>query len=92
MARGRIGRGPATALFFYVGTLFPVLGFMSAYGMRYSFVWDHWAYLPSLGLIALGTALVARAIAPRRAPGLLSAAAAATRAAKAPLPGMVSQI
>ena len=32
LARGRIGRGPVTALFFYVGTLFPVLGFMNAYG------------------------------------------------------------
>ena len=32
--RRRMGRGPATALFFFVGTLFPVLGFMNAYGMR----------------------------------------------------------
>jgi len=60
LSRGHIGRGPATAAFFFVGTLFPVLGFMNAYGMRYSFVWDHWVYLPSLGLIALASALVAR--------------------------------
>ncbi len=60
LARGRIGRGPVTALFFYVGTLFPVLGFMNAYGMRYSFVWDHWVYLSALGIIALVAALVAR--------------------------------
>ncbi len=32
LARGRIGRGPATALFYFVGTLFPVLGFMNVYG------------------------------------------------------------
>ena len=52
LARKRIGRGPAAALFFYVGTLFPVMGFLNTYGMRYSFVWDHWFYLPSLGLLA----------------------------------------
>ena len=44
---------------FFVGTLFPVLGFMNAYFMRYSFVCDHWVYLSSLGLIALtGVAVV----------------------------------
>jgi Flp pilus assembly protein TadD len=61
LARKRIGRGPAAAAFFFVGTLFPVLGFMNAYGMRFSYVWDHWVYLSSLGPIALGSALVARA-------------------------------
>ena len=61
LARARIGYGPVTALFFYVGTLFPVLGFMNAYGMRYAFVWDHWVYLSALGIIALVAALVVRA-------------------------------
>jgi tetratricopeptide (TPR) repeat protein len=56
LARGRIGRGPVAALFFYVGTLSPVLGFVNVYFMRYSFVCDHWAYLPSLGPIALAAA------------------------------------
>jgi tetratricopeptide (TPR) repeat protein len=59
LARNRIGRGPAVAVFFYAGTLFPVLGFINGYGMRYSFVWDHWAYVSALGLIALGCAGVA---------------------------------
>jgi protein O-mannosyl-transferase len=58
LERGRLGRGPITAALFYVGTLFPVLGFMNAYGMRYSFVWDHWVYLSSLGPLALVAALV----------------------------------
>ena len=71
LARGRIGRGPATALFFYAGTLFPVLGFMNAYGMRYSFVWDHWVYLPALGIIALVAALVTRAAEARRRPAMV---------------------
>lgn len=53
LAKGRIGRGPVTAVLFFAGTLFPLLGFFNVYFMRYSFVCDHWAYLPSLGPIAL---------------------------------------
>ncbi len=60
LGRKRIGRGPAAAVFFYAGTLFPLLGFLNVYFMEYSFVSDHWVYLPSLGLFALGAALVAR--------------------------------
>jgi tetratricopeptide (TPR) repeat protein len=71
LARKRIGRGPATALFFYVGTLFPVLGFMNAYGMRYSFVWDHWVYLSALGIIALAAALVVRVAESLRTPAVV---------------------
>ena len=71
LARGRTGRGPVTALFFYVGTLFPVLGFMNAYGMRYSFVWDHWVYLSALGIIALAAALVVRVAESLRTPAVI---------------------
>jgi tetratricopeptide (TPR) repeat protein len=58
LGRKHFGRGPLAALLFYVGTLFPLLGFLNAYGMRYSFVWDHWVYLPSLGPLALVAALI----------------------------------
>jgi len=71
LARGRIGRGPVTALFYFVGTLFPVLGFMNAYGMLYSFVWDHWVYLSALGIIALVAALVMRAAESLRTPAVV---------------------
>ncbi|HXD01076.1 MAG TPA: tetratricopeptide repeat protein [Verrucomicrobiae bacterium] len=70
LARGRIGRGPATAMFFFVGTLFPVLGFMNAYGMAYSLIWDHWVYVSAPGIIALVGALVARAAESLRAPAV----------------------
>jgi tetratricopeptide (TPR) repeat protein len=70
LARRRIGRGPVSALFFYMGTLFPVLGFINAYGMRYSFVWDHWVYLSSLGIIALVAALVMRVAESLRKPAV----------------------
>jgi tetratricopeptide (TPR) repeat protein len=51
--RGRLGRGPLTAVLFFAGTLFPALGFFNVYPMRFSFVADHFQYLASTGLIAL---------------------------------------
>lgn len=51
--RKRIGRGPMVALLYFIGGLFPVLGFMSVYGMRFSWVADRWVYLPSLAFFAL---------------------------------------
>ena len=58
--RRRLGRGPLAAVLFFAGTLFPLLGFINGYFMRYSFVSDHWVYLPSLGLIALAAATATR--------------------------------
>ena len=52
----RRSRAPLAAYLFFVGSLFPVLGFVNLYGARYSWVWDHWQYLPDLGLIALASA------------------------------------
>jgi tetratricopeptide (TPR) repeat protein len=52
----RRSRGPLAAFLFFVGSLFPALGFVNLYGARYSWVWDHWQYLPDLGPIALAAA------------------------------------
>ena len=60
--RHRFGRGPITAVLFFVGTLFPALGFFNVYPMRFSFVADHFQYLASVGLIVLFTAVTARYI------------------------------
>ncbi len=46
-------RGPLAGLLFFVGMLFPVLGFLNIFYFRYSFVADHFQYLPSLGVITL---------------------------------------
>jgi hypothetical protein len=46
-------RAPLAALLFFVGTLFPALGFVNVFPFRYSFVADHFQYLASLGIIAL---------------------------------------
>lgn len=60
LLRARIGRGPLVAVLFFIGTLAPALGFINIYLMRFSFVADHFAYLPSIGLIALLAAAVTR--------------------------------
>ncbi len=53
VAQRRIGRGPAVAGLFFVGTLMPALGFFDVYPFRYSFVADHFQYLAGIGPIAL---------------------------------------
>ncbi len=47
----RTRRWPVAALLFFVGTLFPVLGFLNVYPFVYSYVADHFAYLASLAVI-----------------------------------------
>jgi tetratricopeptide (TPR) repeat protein len=54
-----IGRGPAAAVMLFYGTLFPALGFVNIYPMQFSFVADHFAYLATLGPIALTAAALA---------------------------------
>jgi len=44
-------RGPLAAFLFFVGTLFPVLGFLNVYPFRYSYVADHLQYPALLGII-----------------------------------------
>ena len=51
--RTRLGRGPVTAVLYFGGTLFPVLGFFNVYPFRYSYVADHFQYLASIGIIVL---------------------------------------
>ena len=51
--RKTLGRGPATAVLFFFATLAPMLGFISCFTFRYSFVADHYQYLASAGLITL---------------------------------------
>jgi tetratricopeptide (TPR) repeat protein len=79
VAWGRRGRAPLAGALFFVGTLFPTLGFFNVYAFIYSYVADHWQYLASLGLIVPGCAalaLAARALTPAA-----RGAAAATLAA-----------
>ena len=54
--RRRLGRGPLVAVLLFGGSLFPALGFVNVYPMRFSFVADHFQYLASIGLITLAAA------------------------------------
>ncbi|MGA2018553.1 MAG: tetratricopeptide repeat protein [Opitutaceae bacterium] len=66
-------RGPLAAWLFFVGSLFPALGFFNVYPFLFSYVADHFQYAASLGVLsaaAIGfSAAVARAARPVRAAG-----------------------
>jgi len=46
-------RGPLAAVLLFVGTLFPVLGFVNVYPFVFSYVADHFQYLASVPVIVL---------------------------------------
>ncbi len=52
-AAWRRSRAPLIAFLFFVGSLFPALGFFNVYPFLFSFVADHFQYAASLGIIAL---------------------------------------
>ncbi|HZL55747.1 MAG TPA: tetratricopeptide repeat protein [Bryobacteraceae bacterium] len=61
----RKNRGPLAGFLYFVGTLFPALGFFNVYPFRYSYVADHFQYLAVLGIIvpvAAGLTLLAKRI------------------------------
>jgi tetratricopeptide (TPR) repeat protein len=55
-------RAPLSACLFFAGSLFPTLGFFNIYPFKFSFVADHWQYLPSLGIIVFAAAALAPAV------------------------------
>ena len=59
-------RGPLAAFMIFVGTLFPVLGFLNLFYFRYSYVADHFQYLASLGVIVPVATTVAAAAQRRK--------------------------
>ncbi|MBI4389549.1 MAG: tetratricopeptide repeat protein [Nitrospinae bacterium] len=58
LARKALGRGPLAGVLYFSGTLFPALGFVSYFPMRYSFVADHFQYLAGIGALALIASLL----------------------------------
>jgi tetratricopeptide (TPR) repeat protein len=61
--RGRIGKGPVTAVGYFVIAVAP-LSFVNVAFTRLSYVADHWQYWASMGLIALAVGAVAHATGP----------------------------
>jgi len=70
--RAKLGKGPLAAVLCFAVMLGPVLGFLSV-GFAESFVMDHWQYLASIGLIALGSACATQLIR-EKSLGLFAAA------------------
>ncbi|HTL28733.1 MAG TPA: tetratricopeptide repeat protein, partial [Tepidisphaeraceae bacterium] len=58
MLRNRVGRGPLVAVLFFIGSLFPALGYFNVYPMRFSWVADHFQHLASVGIATLLAAIV----------------------------------
>jgi tetratricopeptide (TPR) repeat protein len=56
-------RGPLAGWLLFVGTLFPVMGFLNVFPFVFSFVADHFQYLASLGMISLAAAGIALVVA-----------------------------
>ena len=52
----RRSRAPLAAALLFVGMLFPVLGFVNVFPFLFSYVADHFQYLPSLPIFALAAA------------------------------------
>ena len=57
-ALARRMRGPLASFLYFLGTLFPVLGFMHVFPFKFSYVADHFQYLASLGIIVPMTWLI----------------------------------
>lgn len=55
-------RAPLAAALFFGGSLFPTLGFFNVYAFMFSFVADHWQYLPSIGIVVLLSAGLVRVL------------------------------
>ena len=78
-------RGPIAAVLLFVGTLFPVLGFVNVYPFRYAFVADHFQYLACLAPVAAAAAWLSGCFTSRRglmAGGLVVTAFAALTSAQ----------
>jgi tetratricopeptide (TPR) repeat protein len=49
----KLGRGPLVAILIFGGALFPVMGFVPVYPMRFSWVADHFQYHANFAMFAL---------------------------------------
>jgi tetratricopeptide (TPR) repeat protein len=69
-------RAPLAVTLIYLGTLFPALGFVNVYPFVFSFVADHFAYLPAIAIVVAASATLSRIPSLARAPRLRTSLAA----------------
>jgi len=62
--RRRLGDGPLVGVLWFLLLLAPLIGFIDFNPMRYLFVFDHFQYVPSIGLTTLAAAVLASALGP----------------------------
>jgi tetratricopeptide (TPR) repeat protein len=67
LARRRF-RGPLAAWLIFIGSLFPVLGFVNVYPFVFSYVADHYQYLAGISIVAFASAGAALWLSHRTAP------------------------
>ena len=58
----RRSRAPLAGWLFFVGSLFPTLGFLNVFAFIFSYVADHWQYLASIGIFTLAAAAATGAL------------------------------
>lgn len=78
-------RAPLAAALLFIGSLFPVLGFLNVYPFQYSFVADHFQYLASLPVIAAAAAGLTLVSAARPAGGAIAVGLAALSWQQSPM-------
>ncbi len=71
--RSRIGNGPLYAGAFFAATLAPMLGFISLYTFRYTYVADHYQYVACIAPIVLFAAFMTTRVRPNTARYAVSA-------------------
>ena len=69
-------RAPLAVALIFLGTLFPALGFVNVYPFVFSFVADHFAYVPAIAIIVAASSAFSRARLLARRPWLRRSIAA----------------
>ncbi len=88
-------RGPLAGYLIFVGSLVPTLGFFNVYAFKFSYVADHWNYLPSLALAVMaawGAVALAERLGGRGASSSQPGSKDRGRAEAVPQPGSKSDI
>jgi tetratricopeptide (TPR) repeat protein len=71
--RKKIGGGALLAALIFLGTLFPAMGFVDVWPMQFSFVANHFVYLPGIAIFAVFSAILVRKLTLEGVAGIAAA-------------------